>query len=149
MRSVKHVHKLFLALALAALPIVFFFWSGYLEWYVRVPKADVRVNGLPTGYVHRGKVSSILTRTDGAGPHSYRIWPTSSTHALIFDCYNWHAPDKSRFLQGKISAPCIYPTSGAVTNPSTAPASTGDVKNGILRFTTRDGAVITLRAPFE
>ena len=105
-RSVKRFLKILFVLGLAALPLVIFSWWGYVEWYGSIPNAEVRVNGMPAGYAHRGPVSTIVTRTDVPGGHSYRTWGTA-TEILIFDCHNWVAPEWTVFPQGRFSSPCI------------------------------------------
>jgi hypothetical protein len=132
---------------LALAPLLVFFWLGYLELYRPIPTADVRVNGVAAGYAHRGRVSTIITRTDISGRHSYRVWPTA-TVMLIFDCPNWIAPESRYFVQGKISAPCIFATSGAGSSQPSSPSSVGVVSREKLSFTTRDGKTITMRAPY-
>lgn len=133
-----------LVLVLALAPVLGLTWSGQLEWYARMSNADVRVNGQPAGYLHRGYSSSVVTRTDVPGNHSYRIWQTAR-EILIFDCPNWVAPDWRYFAQGKVANPCIYPTTKVRADSPTSPELKGTVKDGRLYFTTRDGSVISLR----
>jgi hypothetical protein len=144
---VKRSHRFLLIAALALLPILVFTELGLVDWYSRMEDADVRVDGLPAGYIHRGRVSAIVTRTDIVGRHSYRIWPIGKDDALIFDCHHWIAPDRKLFVQGHISAPCSNLTSGTVTSPE-SPVTHGITKDKSLRFTTRDGKVISMRAPY-
>jgi hypothetical protein len=126
----------------ALLPLLGALWSGYIEAYQRIPNADVRVDGVPAGYAHRGPKTTIITRTDIVGRHSYRIWPANGVN--VFDCHHWVAPEWRLFFQGKVSEPCIFPTSTASMGPA-APVSSWIVKGDIRSFRTRDGKTISYR----
>jgi hypothetical protein len=145
-QCVSKPRAILIVLTLTLVPLLLFFWKGYVEVYRQIDTADVRVNGTPAGFAHHGRVSAIVTRTDVAGGHSYRIWPTGK-EMLIFDCHNWTAPSRRYFLQGRVSEPCSLQTNASVPTLA-APVTHGIVKDGILSFTTRDGKVVSLRSPY-
>lgn len=143
-RRVTNKWKALVVVLFALLPIGLLTWSGELEWYTRIAGADVRVNDVPAGYLHRGFTSSLVTRTDGPNRHSYRIWQTPHS-ILIFDCHEWVAPDWRLFGQGNVANPCIYPTTKRRAETPMSPVTQGTVKDGRLYFKTRDGSIVSLR----
>ena len=141
-QNVTRRRTILLVIVFALLPLVVFIARGDLEFYWRARDVQVLVNGVPAGYMHTGRHSRIITRTDLPGNHSYRAWETA-TEVMIFDCHTWVAPDRLVFPQGRISSPCTLMTSGSVTSP--ASPATHARKNVPLEFTTRDGKVIRLQ----
>lgn len=129
----------------AVLLVVVAVWQGYIEFYRRVPNAQVTVNGVPAGYLHLGPHSMIVTRTDLSPRHSYRTWDTG-IEVIIFDCQRWVAPNWSLFTQGHISGPCTFFNSESVTTPA-SPSRRGVGRTNPLEFVTRDAAVVRVYLP--
>jgi hypothetical protein len=135
-----------LALAFAgflAAVVAYGIFQGYTTCFWLSPWAKVMVDGRDVkGYVHKSGRALIITRQDGAKPHSYLVGLRDDVKQTVLDCHQWIAPRSPMLLSNHQAPLCLSGLFDAPAIGPEAPSGVSEVTGDHIEFKTRDGKTI-------